>query len=102
MICDMELDEKVRWKVLRDEILEGHRWLEKEGLYESPKIYVNGVAQNDGSWVKYVHNGKLWCRNKEEIGRYLYGYMCFLLKVQVDDNWELLQHVYQETKAVIQ
>ena len=100
MICDMELDEKARWKVLRDEVYEmatrGLSPSEKEayngGLYESPKIFVDGVAQNDGSWVKYVHNGKLWCSNKEEIGRYLYGYMCFLLKIQVVDNWELLYY----------
>ena len=93
----MELDEKARWKVLRDEVYEmatrGLSPSEKEayngGLYESPKIFVDGVAQNDGSWVKYVHNCKLWCGNKEEIGRYLYGYVCFLLKADVDGYWEI-------------
>ena len=92
----MELDEKVRWKVFRMELFEiatrRLSYSEKKayyrGLYESPKTYVDGVAQNDGSWVKYVHNGKLWCSNKEEIGRYLYGYVCFLLKADVDDyDW---------------
>lgn len=96
-IGDMELDEKTRWIKLREELYKTITWRvspsEKEaydrGLYESPKTYVDGVAYNDGSWVKYIHNGKLWCRNKEEIGRYLYGYMCFLLKVEIVDNMEL-------------
>ena len=87
-ICDMELDEKGRWKAFRREVYEMLTWRLSEdekkeyegGVYESPKTYVAGVARNDGSWVKYVHNGNLWCRNKEEIGRYLYGYVCFLLK----------------------
>lgn len=93
----MVLDEKMRWRAFRKEV---HDWLtwnlspsEKEeykcGLYESPKTYVDGVAYNDGSWVKYVHNGKLWCRNREEIGRYLYGYVCFLLKAGDYDKDEL-------------
>lgn len=93
----MVLDEKMRWRAFRKEV---HDWLTEglspterlrylRGLYESPKTYVAGVALNDGSWVKYIHNGKLWCRNQEEIGRYLYGYVCFLLKAGVSDKNEL-------------
>ena len=51
MICDMELDEKTRWIRLREELYErvtqGLSSSEKEayngGLYESPKIFVDGV-----------------------------------------------------------
>ncbi len=93
----MVLDEKTRWKKLREEAFGIITWnlspSEKEeykcGLYESPKTYVDGVAYNDGSWVKYVHNGKLWCRNKDEIGKYLYGYVCFLLRTGKYDNIEM-------------
>ena len=93
----MELDKKVRWRAFRKEVYEMLTWRLSEeekkaydgGVYESPKTYIDGVAQNDGSWVKYVHNGKLWCRNREEIGRYLYGYVCFLLKAGDYDKDEL-------------
>ena len=61
----MELDRKVRWKCLRDELydmivnsslspdekkdmLKAYR----KGLYETPKVYEDGYAINDGSWVK--------------------------------------------------
>ena len=101
-ICDMELDEKVRWKNLREEGYTMIQWSQitpdelkdrvrayKGGLYESPKTYTDGFACNDGSWVKYIHKGKIRCKNKEEIGRYLYGYVCFLLKAGIDDGSEL-------------
>lgn len=98
----MVLDEKGRWKALRREcynVIQGSQGIPEElkervnaykgGLYESPKTYIDGFAYNDGSWVKYIHKGKLRCSNKEEIGRYLYGYVCFLLKAGIDDLNEL-------------
>ncbi len=95
----MELDRKVRWKNLRDElfgvITSGTHSPDdivervkayKGGLYESPKEYVDGYAVNDG-WVKYYYNGRFMCKNKNEIGRYLFGYVCFLIEAGIDD-WD--------------
>ena len=67
----MELDRKVRWRNLRDELfgvitsgthspddmierIKSYR----KGLYETPKVYEDGYAVNDGSWVKYYYNGR--------------------------------------------
>ena len=96
----MELDRKVRWKCFRDElydrIVDGSYSPDeminrvkayKGGLYESPKEYVDGYAINDGSWVKYYYNGRFRCKNKDEIGRYLFGYVCFLMESGIDD-WD--------------
>ena len=100
----MELDKKVRWRNFRNELYD---WIVddkcshfpddiiervkayKSGLYASPKVYVDGYAVNDGSWIKYCYNGQRRCKNKEEIGRYLFGYVSFLLKVGIDDRNEL-------------
>lgn len=97
----MELDRKVRWKNLRDElfgvITSGAHTPDdivervkayKGGLYESPKEYVDGYAINDGSWVRYYYNGRFRCKNKDEIGRYLFGYVCFLMEAGIDDQYE--------------
>ena len=59
----------------------------REGLYATPKVYEDGYAINDGSWVKYYYNGRFRCKNKEEIGKYVYGYVCFLIKAGIDD-WD--------------
>lgn len=100
VICDMEWDEKVLWKRLREESFRQVTWgvstEEKKayecGVYESPKTYVNGFAFNDGTWVRYIHTGKLWCKSKEEVLGYLYGYVCFLLKVGEYDSSELFHY----------
>lgn len=94
----MELDRKIRWRSFRDElydrIIDGRYSTDdmiervkvyKDGLYETPKVYEDGYAVNDGSWVKYYYNGRFRCKNKEEIGRYIYGYVCFLIKAGIDD-----------------
>lgn len=96
----MELDRKGRWKCFRDELFgiitsSTHTpddiiervTAYQEGLYETPKVYDDGYAVNDGSWVKYYYNGRFRCKNKEEIGRYVYGYVCFLIKAGIDD-WD--------------
>ena len=100
VICDMEKDEKVLWKKLREESFRMVTWglsdEEKKdyyrGVYETPKTYVNGYAINDGTWVRYIHTGKLWCKNKEEVLRYMYGYVCFLLKAGKYDSLELFHY----------
>ena len=97
----MELDRKVRWRNLRDElfgVITGGAHTPddivervkayKGGLYESPKEYVDGYAINDGSWVRYYYNGRFRCKNKDEIGRYLFGYVCFLMEAGIDDQYE--------------
>lgn len=98
----MELDKKDRWRSFREEIYKHffpetlragdvlnrmHRY--NGAIYETPKTYVDGVAYNDGSWVKYVHNDKKFCKDKEEVAHFLYGYVCFLLKTGIDDVDEL-------------
>lgn len=101
----MELDRKVRWRSFRDElydrIVDGSYSPDnminrvkayKGGLYESPKEYVDGYAVNDGSWVKYYYNGRFRCKNKDEIGRYLFGYVCFLIEAGIDDWDEFLYY----------
>lgn len=98
----MELDRKEKWRdykgKLCSSLLQGivspEEFLAAESrykgaLYETPKAYVDGVAYNDGTWVKYYYNGRIRCANKDEIGRYIYGYVCFLLKAGIDD-WEEL------------
>ncbi len=100
----MELDRKVRWKGLRDELfgvitnsahtpddIKERITAYRDGLYETPKVYDDGYAINDGSWVKYYYNGRFRCKNKEEIGRYVYGYVCFLIKAGIDD-WDELRY----------
>ena len=71
------------------------------GLYETPKVYdENGVAYNDGTWLVYntcrVSNakfrGKIFCKNKQQLLEYLYGYMCFLKKVGVEERDEMIYH----------
>lgn len=59
----------------------------REGLYATPKVYEDGYAINDGSWVKYYYNGRFRCKNKEEIGKYVYGYVSFLIIAGIDD-WD--------------
>lgn len=99
----MELDRKVRWKNLRDELyvkIAGdphsldnkddittwvNAYIQHKGLYETPKVYKDGYAVNDGDWVKYYYNGRFRCKNKEEVLRYIYGYVCFLIKVGIED-----------------
>ena len=99
----MELDRKERWKKLRDELyvkIAGdlhsldneddiitwlNAYIHHKGLYETPKVYKDGYAVNDGSWIKYYYNGRFRCKNKEEIVRYIYGYVCFLIKVGIED-----------------
>jgi len=96
----MEQDEKTLWKRLREESYRQVTWgLSDEekgayecGVYESPKTYVNGYAFNDGTWVRYIHSGKLWCRNKDEVLAYMYGYVCFLMKVGEYDSSELFHY----------
>ena len=69
------------------------------GLYESPKVYdEKGIAYNDGTWLIYntcrikggKFRGRLFCGTKKQLLEYLYGYMCFLKKVGVDERDSVL------------
>lgn len=71
------------------------------GMYETPKVYnENGVAFNDGSWLIYntcrvtdnKFRGKVFCLTKKQLLEYLYGYMCFLKKVGVEERDEMIYH----------
>ena len=71
------------------------------GLYESPKVYdEKGIAYNDGTWLIYntcrikggKFRGRLFCGTKKQLLEYLYGYMCFLKKVGVDERDEMIYY----------
>jgi ribosomal protein L20A (L18A) len=71
------------------------------GLYETPKVYnENGVSFNDGTWLIYntcritdkKFRGKVFCLTKKQLLEYLYGYMCFLKKVGVEERDEMIYH----------
>jgi len=103
MKSDMEeMDRKTRWRNYRYDffcdVITYYRDDEsaelikkyKAGLYESQKTYIEGAAYNDGTWIKYIHNDKIKCQHRDEIGRYLFGYLCFLLDVGVEDRDALI------------
>ena len=94
---EWELERKYRFSILaynpdypqeyRDRLIS-----HKDGLYETPKTFnQDGIAYNDGSWLIYntsrtkegKYRGKILCKNKEQVIKYIYGYMCFLRKVDI-------------------
>lgn len=66
----------------------------REGLYETPKTFIDGYAYNDGTWKKFNtgcmyktgYRGMMICRDKKSIIDCLYAYMCFLKKMGVDNS----------------
>ena len=62
--------------------LDGHL----DGYYETPKKFINGVAKNDGSWLRYKterwSHGKLVtkviCTTRKDVIKILYEYLLFL------------------------
>ena len=64
------------------------------GLYETPKVFIDGYAYNDGSWKKFNtgcmyktgYRGMMICWDKKSIIDCLYAYMCFLKKIGIDDS----------------
>lgn len=64
------------------------------GLYETPKVFIDGYAYNDGSWKKFKtgcmyktgYRGMMMCWDKKSITDCLYAYMCFLKKMGVDES----------------
>lgn len=64
------------------------------GLYETPKVFIDGYAYNDGSWKKFStgcmyktgYRGMMMCGSKKSLIDCLYAYMCFLKKMGVDDS----------------
>ena len=73
----------------------------KDGLYETPKTFnSDGIAYNDGSWLIYntsrskegKYRGKILCKKKEQVINYIYGYLCFLRKVGIEWNEEMIYY----------
>ena len=66
----------------------------RDGLYETPKVFIDGYAYNDGSWKKFNtgcmyktgYRGMMICWDKKSIIDCLYAYMCFLKKIGVNDS----------------
>lgn len=66
----------------------------KDGLFETPKKYIDGYAYNDGTWKKFStgcmyksgYRGMMVCGSKKSLIDCLYAYMCFLKKMGVDDG----------------
>ena len=78
----------------------------KDGYYETPKKYINGVAHNDGSWLRYKterwSHGKLVtkirCSTKKDVIKILFEYICFLKLDGVTNKDEM---VYYTMKLII-
>lgn len=113
LFIDMIFDDKVGWKELRDRLYrnlmtdpnyprENKKRIQdsRDGLYETPKTYIDGIAYNDGSWLIYntcritggKFRGKVLCKTKKHVIENIYGYMCFLRKVGVEERDELIFH----------
>lgn len=66
----------------------------RDGLFETPKKYINGYAYNDGTWKKFStgcmyksgYRGMMICGSKKSLVDCLYAYLCFLKKMGVDDS----------------
>ena len=66
----------------------------KDGLFETPKKYIDGYAYNDGSWKKFStgcmyksgYRGMMICGSKKSLVDCLYAYLCFLKKMGVEDS----------------
>ena len=72
--------------------------IHKDGLWETPKTYdEDGYAYNDGTWLIYntcrITNGKfrnrMLCKSKDDVIRYAYSYLCFLVKIGITEKYEM-------------
>ena len=73
----------------------------KWGIYETPKLYEDSVAFNDGSWLIYntsrmikqddkvIYKDKVFCKNKSQVIDDLYAYVLFLRKIGIDVVYEM-------------
>lgn len=108
----VEIDDRKDWLQYRNEVLRKMRKLYNSGeldksdlsllseykdrlIVETPKHYVDGVAYNDGSWVRFGifrtrKNGdavnSIWVKDKKQMVSVIYGYMCFLRLAGVRDK----------------
>ena len=65
----------------------------RDGLYETPKKYIDGYAYNDGTWKKFktgwcqngVYRKMTICGNKDDLLKKMYAYICFLRKMGIDE-----------------
>ena len=67
------------------------------GIWETPKVYIDGYAYNDGSWIIYntfrmkdgKRHNKVFCKSKKDMINQLYSYMCFLKNIGINTTLEL-------------
>lgn len=67
------------------------------GLWETPKVYTDGFAYNDGSWLLYntcrskggTFKNKIYCKTKNDVIKNLYSYLSFLKKVGLTNTLEM-------------
>lgn len=93
--------EVYRYGAYNDHILANRIHNNKDGYWETPKKYVDGVAYNDGTWLEYntirVSNGKVrtkvMCKSKQELITTIYDYLCFLRKDGLTYEPEILYYV---------
>ena len=65
----------------------------REGLYETPKKYIDGYAYNDGTWKKFktgccqngVYRKMTICGSKDDLLKKMYAYICFLRKMGIGE-----------------
>ena len=110
----IRLDHKVKWKNAVDQLYIGLlRWgitndtsfaarlqHHKDGYFETPKEYIDGVCFNDGTWHIYntcITKGKkvvtkIKCMNSNTFIRTVYGYICFLKVDGITDRREMLYY----------
>ena len=69
----------------------------REGIWETPKVYIDGYAYNDGSWLIYntcriscgKFKNKVYCRTRKDMIDNLYSYICFLKNIGMDNTLEM-------------
>lgn len=71
------------------------------GIYETLKVYEDGVAYNDGSWLIYntgrmrkyddkvLYKDKVFCCDKNHVIDVLYSYILFLRKIGIEVVYEM-------------
>ncbi len=71
------------------------------GIYETLKVYDDGVAYNDGTWLIYntsrmqrcddkvLYKDKVFCKDKNHLIDVLYSYILFLRKIGIEVVYEM-------------
>ena len=105
----MYLDNKKEWVKQRDNLLDRiissdipqerkqMVFANRKGLWETPKVYVDGFAYNDGTWLIYKTlrmkgeklRNKIYCQTKQDVIKQLYSYCCFLKNIGIENALEM-------------